>query len=787
MVGPRGGRDEILPARENPVNGYLSGILFPTQTPVDRVDEERNDTAVDGEGDDAPSEQISTNVGLKPSSFGLTCTISENVDQILARVEYGIYSAKEQDRRKEFHRIPLSEDFAIHLDRAGSEPFKANSDFSLKYSAKRYGSKSILSVFVVNKSICGNQRMPKAESCMFQPKITLTSVNGTDKIFMGSGSSDPGKEADSQDTILFDMLFMGKKNFAKGHGCAVEWDDCEADNGAVSKLETTFIPSHTVPNIRPREIVADGLSMEHLCKNQDISEYRKLLHPVADEYERWVSCELEPKVDSMPDRFKDAAKTQIKECRFALGRIRNGIEIVSSNATAGEAFRFANRAMLLQQSYGRWARKNRDDGKTNGTEPAKYSGSWRLFQLAFLLLNIESIHNPRSKDRSIADLLWFATGGGKTEAYMGIIAFTMAHRRLRNSSVDHLRYGTSVIMRYTLRLLTLQQFHRMATLMCGCEFIRRRDISKWGDEPFLAGLWVGSNTTPNTLQGDYGADEAIKKAKDGRIPGEHSPIQIVSCPWCGRKIDAYNYKISGKIKQCRIYCPNKACEFSQKPDDDDSGLPVLVVDEDIYKRCPSLIIGTVDKFAQISWKWETGSIFGKVNKYCEKHGFVLNELDDSCNTHRDADSFLFEDVGASSMLEPPELVIQDELHLIAGPLGTMTGIYETAIDALCTTDDGILPKIIASTATTRRSREQIRSLFGRKESRIFPPQGITFGDSFFAEEVPFEEDPGKTYIGVCATAKSGLSSFGQNICRSPEKDAPAQRELTERFLFGYGS
>ena len=547
------------------------------------------------------------------------------------------------------------------------------------------------------------------------------------------------------------MLFRDKMSYAIGHGCAVEWDG--DDVGVASRIRTVFTPVHSVPSIGPRDMSADGLSMENLYRVTNYSEYRTLLSPIADRYERWIYNELYSKRDSLRERFPRAVERQIHECEDALGRIRRGIDIISTDDTAGEAFAFANRTMLLQQSHGEWARENMEKGECRGSEPTRYFGKWRVFQLAFILLNIESISNPKSKDRKMADLLWFATAGGKTEAYLGLVAFTMAHRRLRNASIDYRRYGTTVLMRYTLRLLTLQQMHRIARLMCACEFVRRRDPETWGDEPFLVGLWVGSKTTPNSIDGRFGAAEIIKQARSGKVPRENNPIQMVSCVWCGSKISADNYYVEGHIKQCRIYCSNKNCEFCRRVGDEETNLPVLVVDEDIYRRCPTLVIGTVDKFARMAWRWETRALFGRVNKYCQKHGFVTEELADECGNHRNYDSFLFADVGPPN-LEPPELIIQDELHLISGPLGTLTGLYETAVDLLCTNDDGISPKIIASTATAKRASRQIQDLFNRSESRVFPPQGFKFGESFFSEVKPADRGSDKVFLGITTPMNS---------------------------------
>ena len=758
VVGPRGGPEEELPSSENPTQSYLSGILFPKAGDIDREEDEHEQVEIEG-GDvngDHQDDRIGIADKLRPSSFGLTCTVPHDIDVVKVKIEYGTYdlvSETSEKKSRVYRRAPHSETYEIQLDAPMKDiPLDADEKFAIRYSTKKHSGGLSLRVFVVNNHANDGGIKNEFKRCMFQPKITVFSLN-SDCIFINNKTQRNLNQMQSNqdDSILFDLLFRNKNNFAMGHGCAVEWDGVE---DKVAELRTTFVPTYTVPKIRPREMDMEGLDMNTLDQ-ADMSEYRKLLAPVANMYERWIS-ELEVRTETISAEFRKAAKAQINECKIALGRMRKGIEILSTDKHAADAFSFANKAMRLQISYGRWARKNAEKGKVDGPKPKEYCGRWRPFQLAFFLINIESITDPRSEDRSIVDLLWFATGGGKTEAYLGLVAFTMAHRRLRHE-MDYMKSGTSVIMRYTLRLLTIQQFHRAAALMCGCEYIRRKD-PKLGSEPFSVGLWVGSSTTPNTLDGEYGASTAIKNARFGNPSQEHNPIQITSCPWCGSKIDAYCYEISGAPRQCRVYCPNKTCTFSRRGDD--AGLPVLTVDEDIYKRCPSLVIGTVDKFAQITWKWETGAIFGRVNKYCEKHGFVVDELAENCNRHNNHKSFMFSDHGPAR-LEPPELIIQDELHLISGPLGTLTGHYEMAVDLLCTNDDNIRPKIIASTATTRKAAGQIQGLFNRSTSKIFPPQGVDFGQSFFSEEVSLKEDPGKVYVGVCTTTKSRLTILGR--------------------------
>jgi ATP-dependent helicase YprA (DUF1998 family) len=325
--------------------------------------------------------------------------------------------------------------------------------------------------------------------------------------------------------------------------------------------------------------------------------------------------------------------------------------------------------------------------------------------------------DAQHQDREMVDLIWFPTGGGKTEAYLGLSAFTIFLKRLKDKNNS----GTTVLMRYTLRLLTAQQFQRAASLICACDKIRKENEEELGTPRITIGLWVGSDSTPNKRDA---AKKAFQIMEQGRE--EDNPFIVLKCPWCGSQMgylkEARTNKVKGykrrKIgtKETIVYqCDNQQCDFSKA----DFNLPLVVIDEDIFANPPTLLIGTVDKFAMLTWRPEAKTIFG----------FRENERPFS----------------------PPELIIQDELHLISGPLGSMVGLYETMIEELCTANN-IKPKIIASSATISRAKEQINSLYGRGTNNvnIFPAQCLSAGDSFFA----FEDNAstGRIYTGIFASA-----------------------------------
>jgi ATP-dependent helicase YprA (DUF1998 family) len=254
--------------------------------------------------------------------------------------------------------------------------------------------------------------------------------------------------------------------------------------------------------------------------------------------------------------------------------------------------------------------------------------------------------------------------------------------------------------------LTIQQFDRAALLVCACESIRRQ-TADIGNQQISIGLWVGEGATPNSLDD---ARASLAKLRTGASLSDKNPVQLHSCPWCGATLDADNYILAHNPDRLAVACRQKDCEFQH-------GLPVFVVDEDIYRSRPTLLIATADKFASLPWRADVGSIFA---------------------------------VGGPEF--PPELIIQDELHLISGPLGTLTGLYETVVDHLCT-KDGVRAKVIASTATIRRAKEQSRALFGR-DVRQFPPPGIDARDSYFAVEAPPEDKGSRRYLGLMAPGTS---------------------------------
>jgi hypothetical protein len=570
------------------------------------------------------------------------------------------------------------------------------------------------------------------------------------------------------------MLYRRTVEFAVGHGVAVQADRAPDQWDRAIRLTTQVMPAYEVAQMAP-PTTADlpllaglVLDMRDLAQTAD-ADFAAALAPLTTAYRAWIEEQAARVAHPTPDLALYAAEAManLTKARKNWERIQAGIDLLATNPQAAAAFRFANHAMWQQRIHTIYADHwRRGEAVTLDQVDLPVNRRWRPFQLAFILLNLPSItdiHHPDRSDetQAVADLLWFPTGGGKTEAYLGLTAYTLGLRRLQGEVAGYSGLaGVTVLMRYTLRLLTLQQFQRATALICACEEIRQTELAKgnsqWGAEPFRIGLWVGSRSTPNTT---VKSEEALNRDAANFGAPQGTPYQLTSCPWCGSEIQEgpRDFRVESYDKgrgRTLIFCsdPLGRCRFSAKQAPTE-GLPVLVVDEEIYRRLPALLIATVDKFAQMAWKGETQMLFGRVDGYCTRHGYCSPEL--TCASRHRA---LGKDHPAAQTLpagplRPPDLIIQDELHLISGPLGTLVGLYETAIDNLCSwpaAGQPVRPKVIASTATIRRADEQVYQLYLR-EVNIFPPSGLDAADNFFArQQLPSAATPGRRYVGICA-------------------------------------
>ena len=607
---------------------------------------------------------------------------------------------------------------------------------------------SSLTVMLVNGV---ESKSVNAEQCIFQSRIEVLSENN-DFIFVESNAGQNHEDMDDEEKSL-DLLYRNKKIFATGQGTSVDWD---IDARGTGRVWTDFFPIKEIPamsfSLPENDLISDDkLSMKYLSDLSDADRETKLasMSSLVDLYSKWIG-KLEKTAASLERRRYDVAINNIKECRRAAERMYAGIETLRTNDNAYSAFLLANRAMFMQrvhiQKQGDMAKENADRypgdeeiedwlNNLNYYKESDANCKWRPFQIAFLLMDINSIVQENGEDRSLVDLIWFPTGGGKTEAYLGLTAFTIFYRRLAHPDQAD---GTTVMMRYTLRLLAAQQFTRAATLICACEYIRRESKKVYpsyplGKNPITIGLWIGGTHTPNNNLGKDSAKDHLEELRKEMRPSairyakeRHNKFQVLKCPWCGTKLvkdcvkkgdkwyltGNWGYSMKNK-KHFFMYCPHESCHFTKE-------LPIQIIDEELYNTPPTLLFGTVDKFAMMAWDGRVGNFFG-----------------------------------LSSDNRAPELIIQDELHLISGALGTMVGLYETAVDGLCGMK-GIKPKVIASTATIRRAKEQCSVLYNRDVVQ-FPAPGLDANDSFFAKEDIIDYSKGmygRKYVGIMPSGRT---------------------------------
>jgi len=636
----------------------------------------------------------------------------------------------------------------------------------------------LITVSLVNREKQGEGKID--EKCLFQSGIRICGKGKSPWIqaYPETEVSKLGDESIVSDERINRVLYRQHQTFAIGHGCAADWHGNVPE--MVSEVWTDVLPAFETPSTSADLFITDSdgvkqtirVSMRKLAGLDAADNGEFELNKLVGAYASWISSlrgEREG-IGAIPEIMMGTAKALISRCETCLERIRDGIAFLNENSdtakAAREAFRLANHAMLIAQLRSSRTIREPKAGPTGGIyweppivnpdilNPDEKRGYWRAFQIAFLLMSLRGIADPQSADRDTVDLIWFPTGGGKTEAYLGLTAFTIFFNRLSGCPAG----GTDVLMRYTLRLLTAQQFQRAALLFCAMEYLRRRD-SKLGERRFSIGLWVGGSASPNKRDEALHALKKLEKDSDSE-----NPFILLKCPWCGSKFGPSSsesgernswgkrgrernvtigvpsvlgyrrYRKSTAAPETVVFCCNDgACEFGSassirgiRP------LPIVVIDEDLLADPPNLVIGTVDKFAMLAWKPEVRGLFG---------------LDQN---------------GRHTGL-PPTLIIQDELHLISGPLGSMVGAYETVIESLCRQNgqDGPKPKIIASTATISRATDQVRHLYARENVFLFPPSGLEANDSFFAREARNDDGsmkPGRMYVGILAPAHGSLQT-----------------------------
>ena len=758
LIGPSFGESEKI--EDRPSDRYLTGILFPQHLEMDNEEDDEQREVKGGKidsTDNVSNENVSIFKAVRPATAGISFALSrENIapGSINISVSAGQYLKEEVEQtgapvlgnyrgltrsakgleksavdehedanpkssKKQWYWRRVQRDCLltvklnrpvqqIDLGELDSSDLTTIPGLAIFVKTKNLDDRIAVTVQAINTNKHKNSmtRDEIEQQMFFQFEMNVSVVPPT------NFKPRPVFEiADDSDAKTSALIYRNATEFATGHTCSANWNT--NNSGIVENVSTTWTPEQTVLSVSPtgdpifkKTFEQRGLEFPtaQMLSKASKSELQALFSSLIDAYEYWLQQESTKIKELASDTLKNQAKYHLSQCQKALERMKFGASEIVNNDLVCRAFQCANAAMHVQAM---WARNESSIISTNSSPQLE----WRPFQLGFALLCVRSFTEPDHDDRSLLDLIWFPTGGGKTEAYLLVAAFLMFHRRLLDEEKTKC-YGTNVLMRYTLRTLTIQQFQRAAALICACENVRK---SSWnsdgslGKQEFSIGLWVGHGSTPND------SETAISVLG---TESESTPCQIEVCPAC-RKDLVWEPSMDRSRVICR--CETDDCVLAAWDE-----LPILTVDDQIYKSPPSLLIGTVDKFAQIVRKQEVGVLFGR---------------------------------GLNS--DPPDLIIQDELHLISGPLGTLTGIYETVIDHLCTRD-GIAPKIIGSTATIRRAEQQVNALFQRQAFQ-FPPPVIDHENSGFAK---IDTDSnGRLYVGLTTVGRTDKYMM-QAICAS---------------------
>ena len=703
LMGPAAGGSLGM----SPLDRYPTGVLHPVDPDLSGIDpasasnEEAEPKLLDDpeDGPDANGESDEQSLArparrrryVPPSSVGFSCYVRGDVYLAITASAAVYLDAGERDPAGRFlggrhTRTPLPEttvawSSAVAYDEPDRPIWEGRGGIDVR--ARRHGDGRILTVTLCNRgeldpNVPVNRRIrDRVSKSLFEARLECAIEGGE---IIEYPRVDPSLLSDEEREL--ELQYRERRIYAIGHGAAAGW---EVRAHGEARVWSDFMPEAEVPlmtvDTGGEDGVLDLARLADSAMNEDLARF-------ADGYADWIAEQRRIASELRTPGEKTTAHRMCDRMSTALDRMRRCVEMLRSDPLAAESFRLANRAMLEQM---------RQADRAGGKEIGRYR--WRPFQLAFLLTVMESAIREDDEYRDVLDLIWFPTGGGKTEAYLGLIAFLIVWRRLHYPDSGG---GTAAFMRYTLRLLTRQQFERAARMVCALELERRRDPARLGEAPIDIGIWVGGESSPN---GFRQAREVVEEIRGGR-PEARYELLLERCPWCGTPFDATR-GYHAEEEDFRFHCVDPGCDFAE----DELPLPCNVVDEALYRYPPSLLIGTIDKFARIAWEERSGAFFG-----------------------------------AGTASRPPELVIQDELHLITGPLGSVAGLYEAGLDTLLVRR-GVRPKYVASTATIRMASEQVRRLYAR-DLAVFPPPGLSHDDSHFARTE--RERPGRLYVGFLA-------------------------------------
>ncbi|HEX5958887.1 MAG TPA: hypothetical protein VFY92_09565, partial [Hyphomicrobiaceae bacterium] len=584
LIGPDPQDTDLARERlgEKPSGWYVTGYLAPLPEPEGpsaetaeqddlldegdpQVSDDRgadSDTGPARAADDAPDDEAPVVRIRAPSSVGLTVLLDASVRGVEVNLSWGDYvtvpplspeellDEKLTARKVDWQRVPGNATLPVPVPPDGVRnkivvpesggALRPSGALQLEVHARPYdmtqpdGSKRslrVLTLMVVNRRSSVPRRYQDV-TYAFQVRLAVRCASGLHPRtnMRGFGSKD-------MDEAIADLHYRDVYEYAVGVNTSAEWKD--DPDGIVREAATDYLPTAEVERVEPNEQIEDAVfEMEDLARlaRTGPDDLRRALEALPAAYGGWITKQTAdvPAIPGEPRRR--TAQRLIDAALDASRRISEGIALVASDENARLAFCAMNEAV---------ARANRQRSAGHGGDPAAQKAPrWRPFQLAFILLNLSGLNNPLHVDRETVDLLFFPTGGGKTEAYLGLAAWTIAHRRITNGG--KLGAGVAVLMRYTLRLLTLDQLTRAAGVICALELMRGEPTWRQGgrhvlgDWPIEIGLWVGAAATPNRLggKGNKGPETAVGRIRLFRDGRREAPAPMKSCPWCGEDFTA---------------------------------------------------------------------------------------------------------------------------------------------------------------------------------------------------------------------------------------------------------
>lgn len=834
MVGPSKGEHELIDV--SPKSKYILGRIAPTRIHdaddgktelpyLDAVesDDEDDNGSYDVETDEGESNDSPQRRGLLiPSSMGLRFQIPCSLAQFTVHCSWGVYGSEKTDEVdggnqpvRVFRRNPVEVPVRVRVaeltrGRTTSLPVKD----SVVLRIDLYDD-AALDRYLVEIALCNDaeteMKIPVSK-WMFQTALNVD-ADGEPVFLPVHDWNEDTSFVDDTDTEVrrLHLQYRNRLEYAVGRTCSADWtESTDVPRRAVS-VRTTWMPTADIPQTSAQTVPGAELDMSVLGE-ADADAVRDGLRPIVDGYARWLDAQ-DANVAGLPEHLRETASEAVAEARQVLRQLEDGLEFLAGDEEALRCFRFMNRVMCAQRVHSQIAALRAANPSLTMAEAegrvleGAYPHHWRVFQIAFILMQVHALTNPSLKvrsDRTLskAQLLFFPTGGGKTEAYLGLAAYAFAIRR-RQGIIDSPdgpldgNDGVTVLMRYTLRLLTSQQFQRASTLVCAAELERRKHPELWGDVPFRIGLWVGTSVTPKRVKEAARDIQQSYERGSGRAP---DVLQIASCPWCGASLGAGDVKADLTLSRVFVRCSDVSgvCPFSSG-----EGIPVLTTDEEIYRLVPAFVIATVDKFARLAREGMAASLFGYVGRKCDRHGYVPR-LDierrsdyEECTVKDDSGHPASKDghpaarVHPTDRLRPPDLIIQDELHLITGSLGTTVGLFEAGIDVMATWRDTqgrtVRPMIVASSATVRNAADQIKKLYARGVT-MFPPQVLDASDTFFSKEQEVDEEhPGRRYLGISTTGvrlSNAEIQTAENLLKGAQllMDRPGGGNATDPYM-----